>query len=84
MKANFQIYKLDNYNHLLLDLSPIKSLSNSNIKKSRKCLNFSYCSEMDPGLILGCCKILQNIIERRNYVICRKIIDSARGKKVQF
>ena len=37
----------------------------------------------DPGLILECCKILQKI-EHRNDVICRKIIDSARSKKVQF
>ena len=32
----------------------------------------------DPGVILGCCKILQKKIEHRNDVICRKIIDSAR------
>ena len=39
---------------------------------------------VDPGLILGCCKILQKRIEHRNDVICKKIIDSARSKKVQF
>ena len=32
----------------------------------------------DPGLILGYCKTLQKIIEHRNDVIFRKIIDSAR------
>ena len=36
----------------------------------------------DPGLILGCCKFLQKKVENRNDVICRKIIDSARTKKV--
>ena len=35
-------------------------------------------SRADPGLILGCCKVLQKKIEHRNDVICRKIIDSAR------
>ena len=38
----------------------------------------------DPGLILGCYKFLQKKIEHRNKAICRKIIDSARSKKVQF
>ena len=38
----------------------------------------------DPGLILGCCKILPKKIEHRNDVICRNIIDSARNKKVKF
>ena len=37
-----------------------------------------------PGLILRYCKILQKKIEHRNDAICRKIIDSARSKKVQF
>ena len=42
-------------------------------------------SEADPGLILGCRKILQKKkIELGNDVICIKIIDSARRKKVQF
>ena len=43
-------------------------------------------SEVDPGLILGCRKILQKKkkIELGNDVICIKIIDSARRKKVQF
>ena len=41
-------------------------------------------SEADPGLILGCCKILQKKVEHRNDVICRKIIDLAGSKKVQF
>ena len=40
--------------------------------------------EADPGLILGCCKILQKKTEHRNDVICRKMIDSARSIKVQF
>ena len=38
----------------------------------------------DPGLILDCWKILQKKIEHGNDEICRKIIDSARSKKVQF
>ena len=41
-------------------------------------------SGADPGLILGCCKILQKKSEHRNNVISRKIADSARTKKVQF
>ena len=38
----------------------------------------------DPGLILGCCKILQKKIEHENDEICRQIIDLTRSKKVQF
>ena len=37
----------------------------------------------DPGLIWGSYKILQKIVHW-NDVICRKVIDSARSKKVQF
>ena len=47
-------------------------------------INVILKAEADPGLILGCWKILQRKIEHRNDVICRKIIDSARSKKVQF
>ena len=47
-------------------------------------MNTTCISGADPGLILGCYKILQKKIEHRNDVICRKIIDSARSKKVQF
>ena len=39
----------------------------------------------DPGLIWGCCKISQKKkINHRNDVISRKIIDSARSKKIRF
>ena len=43
-------------------------------------------TEVGPGLILECCKILQKKKknEHRNYVICRKIINSAKSTKVKF
>ena len=40
-----------------------------------------------PGLIWGCCKVLQKKIDHRNDIICRKInrlLDSAKSKKLQF
>ena len=36
----------------------------------------------DPGLILGCWNFYKKKVENRNDVICGKIIDSARTKKV--
>ena len=41
-------------------------------------------SGVDSGLILGCCKTSQKKTECRNDVICRKIVDSAKSKKIQF
>ena len=38
----------------------------------------------DPGLIRGCCKILLKKVDHRNDIICRKIIDSTKSKKLQF
>ena len=38
-----------------------------------------------PRLIWGCCKVLQKKkFDHRNDIICRKIIDSAKSKKLQF
>lgn len=37
-----------------------------------------------PGLIWGCCKVLQKKNDHKNDAICRKIIDSTRSKKVHF
>ena len=52
----------------------------TSMKGSNLIFNFVYllyykCHKIN----LGCCKI-----EHRNDVICRKIMDSARSKKVQF
>ena len=44
------------------------------LERLRKWSNDIPCPEADPGLILGCCKILQKKNEHRNDVIWRKII----------